>query len=154
MRPTGTPLSRVRSPHSQSEGPYLIQAGETDNPIILADEPGYRSSSEDDRFLDWVDNSASPMRESPIRSNPDAKHAQRKTPTEIMTEAQAETPSQAKAIEQSSDLRPSVRRPSPPATQSEKGKARAVDSDKDSLADQQDKFVDHEIAEIKAQLKR
>ena len=53
----------------------MIQAGETNNLVILADEPGYRSSSKDDRFLDWVDHSASPMRESPVRSNLDAEHA-------------------------------------------------------------------------------
>ena len=69
MRPTGTPFSRVRSPHSQSEGPDLIQANETNNAIILADESGYKSTSEDDRFLDWVEYSASPMHESSVQSN-------------------------------------------------------------------------------------
>ena len=94
------------------------------------------------------------MRESPTRSNPDAEQARRETPMEIVTEAQAETPSQAKATKQSSDLGPSARRPSPPATQAEKGKARVVDSDEEPLADQQDKLYDREIAELKAQLKR
>ena len=63
------------------------------------------------------------MRESPTRSNPDAEQARRGSPMEIVTEAQAETPSQAKAIEQSSDPEPSARHPSPPATLAEKGKA-------------------------------
>ena len=85
VRPTDTPFSRVQSLHSQSEGPNLIQAAEIDNPIILADEQGYRSSSDDGRFLDWVDYSASPMRESPVRSNLDVEHAQRETPTKVVT---------------------------------------------------------------------
>ena len=63
------------SPHSHSEGTDRIQAGETDNPIIFVDEPSYTFSSKDDRFLDRVDYSASPMREGPIRSNPEAEHA-------------------------------------------------------------------------------
>ena len=71
----------------------MIQAGVTDNPIILAAEPGYKSSSEDARFLDRVDYSTSYMRESLTQSNPDTKEAQRETLTEIVTEAQAETPS-------------------------------------------------------------
>ena len=44
VRPTSSTNLRARSPHSQSEGSDLVQAGENENPIVLTDEPGYASS--------------------------------------------------------------------------------------------------------------
>ena len=113
----------MQSTYSPSEVPDLLQAGETDNPIYLVDEPGSEPSPGDDRFPpDPVDYSAIPMRESPTRSNPNVETAQREAPTEVATEAQAEIHSQAETTERPSDLGPSVRRPSPPVTKAEEDK--------------------------------
>ena len=153
VRPTGTPYSRVRSTHSPSEGPDLIQAGETDNPINLADEPSPDPSSGDDRFPpDRVDYSASPMRESPTRSNPNAETTQREAPTEVVTEAQAEIHSQAETTVRTSDPGPSERRPSPPVTQAEEDKEVTEISDEEPLAAKEDRLLDRELAKFRAKL--
>ena len=132
VRPTGPPFSRVRSPHSQSEGPDLIPVGQIDNLIILAHKPGYRSSFEDDRLIDGVDCSVSPMRQSTVRSTPNVESVL----TEVVLKAQAKTFFQVKANERPSVPGTSARRTSP--REAEKGKARAVDSNKEPLTDKQD----------------
>ena len=47
VTPTSTPISRLLSLNSFSERPNLIQAGEIDDPIVLADELRNNSSFEE-----------------------------------------------------------------------------------------------------------
>ena len=117
----------------------------------MDDEQRYRSSCEDDWFLNRVDYSASPIRESLVQSNLN-EHTQHEASTEVVIQAQAKTPSQANATERPSELEPSVQRTSPPFTRAEKGKAGAVDLDEEPLSEKQDKLIDREIAELTAKL--
>ena len=87
LGPTDTPISRARSPHSQSEGPDLVQAEENDNPIVLAKEPAYKSSYEEGHCPVTGSITQSPMQESPTQSKPRAEDTAHDAPTEVVTEA-------------------------------------------------------------------
>ena len=56
VRLPGNANLRAWSPHSENEGSDLVQAGENENPIVLIDETGHASSSEEGNFPpNWVD---------------------------------------------------------------------------------------------------
>ena len=61
---------------------------------------------------------------SPTRSNPDAEDDQHDAPTEVVTEAQAETSSQARTTDRPSDSGTSTRRPTPLITDEDGGESR------------------------------
>ena len=68
------------------------------------------------------------MQGSSTRRNSSVEDAQHDVPTDVVTEAQDDTLSQAMTTHQSSDRGPFIRRPTPPATTA-KIEVTAVDSD-------------------------
>ena len=97
--------------------------------MVLTNERGYESSSEEGNFPpDPVDYSESPLPRSPTRSKPNAKNDQRDAPTEVVTEAQAETSSQAWTVNRPSYPGTLTRRPTPAVTQA-RTEVTVVDSD-------------------------
>ena len=68
------------------------------------------------------------MSGSPTRSNHDAEDTRRDASTEVVTEAQGETSSQARTADRPSDPGPLTRRPTPQVTHT-RTEVKVVDSD-------------------------